>query len=190
MLTSAILLYTDSPEAALGIQEIIETAAQSRICVIYEEEQALYLFENETIDSVFCYLTSGVVDAVNFLNQVWERKCKTARFAIGSTIDAETRVRCALGAHEFLQLPFDENAVRTAIERSNAIKQFVQNERVASVLSRMRSLPSKPTIYLEVMRELRSSVASATSVARLISKDLGIATKLLQLANCHISLRQ
>ena len=47
----------------------------------------------------------------------------------------------------------------------------------------MRTLPSRPSLYLEVMRELRSPTASAATVGELVEKDLAISTKLIQVVN-------
>jgi putative nucleotidyltransferase with HDIG domain len=47
----------------------------------------------------------------------------------------------------------------------------------------MRTLPSRPSLYLEVMRELRSPTASASTVGELVEKDLAISTKLIQVVN-------
>ncbi|MGZ8900993.1 MAG: HDOD domain-containing protein, partial [Limisphaerales bacterium] len=47
----------------------------------------------------------------------------------------------------------------------------------------MRTLPSRPSLYLEVMRELRSPAASASTVGELVEKDLAISTKLIQVVN-------
>jgi putative nucleotidyltransferase with HDIG domain len=47
----------------------------------------------------------------------------------------------------------------------------------------MRTLPSRPSLYLEVMRELRSSNANAKIVGELVAKDLAISTKLIQVVN-------
>jgi putative nucleotidyltransferase with HDIG domain len=50
-------------------------------------------------------------------------------------------------------------------------------------VSRIRTFPSRPTIYVEVIKELRSSNASAQTVGELVSRDLAISTKLLQITN-------
>jgi len=47
----------------------------------------------------------------------------------------------------------------------------------------MRTLPSRPSLYLEIMRELRPNNANAKVVGELVSKDLAISTKLIQVVN-------
>jgi putative nucleotidyltransferase with HDIG domain len=47
----------------------------------------------------------------------------------------------------------------------------------------MRTLPSRPALSIEIMRELRSTRTSATVVGELISKDVAISAKLIQIAN-------
>ena len=92
-------------------------------------------------------------------------------------------VTCALGSHHFLQKPLDAQTLASALSRADAINQYVRNDRIQSLVSRMRTLPSRPSLYLEVMRELRSPTASAATVGELVEKDLAISTKLIQVVN-------
>jgi HD-like signal output (HDOD) protein len=47
----------------------------------------------------------------------------------------------------------------------------------------MHTLPSLPTLYREVMQELQSPDASIEKIGQIISKDLGMLTKMLQVVN-------
>ena len=63
------------------------------------------------------------------------------------------------------------------------MRDLLSNQSVKTVVSCLRSLPSLPALYGEVMTQLRSEEPSFTQIARIISEDVGMATKILQLAN-------
>lgn len=63
------------------------------------------------------------------------------------------------------------------------MRDLLSNQPVKTVVSRLRSLPSLPALYEEVIAQLRSEDPSFAHIARIISKDVGMATKILQLAN-------
>jgi HD-like signal output (HDOD) protein len=51
------------------------------------------------------------------------------------------------------------------------------------VISRLRSIPSLPALYDELTAALRAEDSSLNKIAQIISKDVGMAAKILQLAN-------
>jgi putative nucleotidyltransferase with HDIG domain len=92
-------------------------------------------------------------------------------------------VTCALGPHQCLQKPLDASAVRGALERADLVDRLFQGKDVQALVSRIRTFPTRPTVYVEVMKELRSSDASVQAVGDLVSRDLAISAKLLQITN-------
>ena len=92
-------------------------------------------------------------------------------------------VTCALGPHQFLQKPIDATAIRAALDRATLVDRLFREPKVQSLVSKLRTFPSRPTVYVEVMRELRSIDCSPHVVGELVSRDLAISTKLLQITN-------
>lgn len=61
---------------------------------------------------------------------------------------------------------------------TDAVKEELQN-----FIADMGSLPSLPSLYLQLAEELRSPEVSTTRVSRIISKDLAMTSKILQIVN-------
>lgn len=51
------------------------------------------------------------------------------------------------------------------------------------LVSRFRTFPTRPSLYLEVMKEIRSAHPSIETIGEMVSKDLAISTKLIHLVN-------
>lgn len=149
-----------------------------------DEQSALDLLAAYRFDFVFAWLRGGPLAAIYFLNGVWDKHPHSSRFVLsGEMLDSDALVRCALGAHQYIRTPVDAPTLKAALARAEEIKDFVRHERMRVLVSRMRTLPTRPSLYMELMRELRSSNASAAVVGDLVAKDLAISTKLIQVAN-------
>lgn len=135
------------------------------------------------VDIVFVDLKEGPVASAQFLHEVWARHPDTIRFLLADSMEPDLMVTCALGPHQFLQKPLQSTTIVSAIERAALVHRLFQEKSVQTLVSRIRTFPSRPTVYVEVMRELRSSNASPETVGELVSRDLAISTKLLQITN-------
>lgn len=182
--TARILLVADEPRDLAAIKGLLLEAAPERtVHSSVTTKEALALLEKEDFEVVMADLGAGPEVAAQFLQEVWKQRPRTVRFLIARGLTPDLMVTCALGSHHFLQKPLDAHGVSSALTRADAINQYVRNDRIQSLVSRMRTLPSRPSLYLEVMRELRSPTASAATVGELVEKDLAISTKLIQVVN-------
>src|SRR5262245_4784671 len=180
-----ILLLSDVAEEAERIGQTLRQVSGGReVRFAADERSALELLVTQEFEIVFAHLRKGALACTYFLNEVWKRNPKSARFLLANSMtDSDALIRCALGAHQFIQMPVDPQTISAALARADSVKRFVRNERIQLLVSRMRTLPSRPSLYMEVMRELRSSTASAGAVGELVSKDFAISSKLIQVAN-------
>ncbi len=180
-----ILVFSDSATVAENLEQTLRYVSVGQdIRVTSSEAAARTLLDAAQFDLVFAHSTAGALAAAGFLDDVWRKSPQTSRFIVSETmLNSDALVRCVLGAHQFIATPVEPAPLREALERSEAIKRFVRNEKIQPLVSRMRTLPSRPSLYLEVMRELRSPAASAAAVGELVSRDFAISTKLIQVAN-------
>src|SRR5688572_8767750 len=154
-----------------------------KVHVTQTTENALCLLDQVQFEVIFVDLKAGAFASVQFLHQVWLKHSSTIHFLMSDNMAPDLMVTCALGPHQVLLKPVDGQGIRNALERAQLIDRLFQHKDVQSLVSRIRTFPSRPTIYAEVIRELRSSTASAQTVGELVSRDLAISTKLLQITN-------
>jgi HD-like signal output (HDOD) protein len=86
-------------------------------------------------------------------------------------------------AHRFLQKPFDMTTLKATIEQAETLRAVLDNPALRSLVSEIKTLPSLPSIYQDLMQEMQSPQASLKKAARIVAKDLGMVTKVLQLVN-------
>jgi putative nucleotidyltransferase with HDIG domain len=163
-------LFTELPEAW-------------KVNVSQSPKDALCQMAQVHFDIVFVDLQDGPVASTQFLHEVWARYPDTIRFLLANSLEMDLMVMCALGPHQFLQKPLEGATIRSAIERAHLVHRLFKEKNVQTLVSRIRTFPSRPTVYVEVMRELRSMNASPETVGELVSRDLAISIKLLQITN-------
>ena len=154
-----------------------------KVHVSHSSGDALCQLEQVSFDVIFVDLKAGPFASIQFLHKVWAKHASTIRFLLSDSLAPDLMVTCALGPHQVLLKPLEGTAIKNAIDRAALVNRLFQNKDVQTLVSRIRTFPSRPTIYAEVIRELRSSSASAQAVGELVSRDLAISTKLLQITN-------
>ena len=68
-------------------------------------------------------------------------------------------------------------------ERVCALKDLLDNDSLRKLVERVPSLPTLPAVYAQLVRELRAPDASLKRAGALISRDIGLASKVLRLVN-------
>jgi HD-like signal output (HDOD) protein len=86
-------------------------------------------------------------------------------------------------AHQCLSKPCNDNELRAAITRALAVRDLLANEQLKTLTSRINSLPTLPSLHKQLTDELRREEASLERVAEIISRDIAMTAKILQLVN-------
>ncbi|HEV8542471.1 MAG TPA: response regulator [Verrucomicrobiae bacterium] len=179
-----ILVLIDNPaELATAAPLFSQLPEGWKVHVSENAADAICQLGQVHFDMVFVDLKEGPHASAQFLHEVWARHPDTIRFLLAGNMAPDLMVTCALGPHQFLQKPLDADAIRNALERASLVHCLFQQKDVQALVSRIRTFPSRPTVYVEVMKELRSAHASAMNVGELVSRDLAISAKLLQITN-------
>jgi putative nucleotidyltransferase with HDIG domain len=179
-----ILLLMDNLAERAAVQPLFDDLPGGwKIHVSETPADALCQMDQVHFDVIFVDLSEGAHASAQLLHEVWARHPKTIRFLLSSSMAPDLMVTCALGPHQFLQKPLDHAAVRGALDRADLVDRLFQQRDVQALVSRIRTFPARPTIYVEVMKQLRSSDASVQTIGELVSRDLAISTKLLQITN-------
>jgi putative nucleotidyltransferase with HDIG domain len=69
------------------------------------------------------------------------------------------------------------------VARAFALRDLLSNERLKQLATRIKSLPTLPTLYQQLTNELRKDDASMEQIGEIISRDIGMTAKILQLVN-------
>lgn len=144
---------------------------------------ALETLDRETFDAIVTDMRMPGMDGAQLLEHVKERHCDVVRIVLSGQSEKEAVLRSIAPAHQFLSKPCDVQELKARLAQAFAMRDLLRNASLAAIVSRLRSIPSLPTLYNELSAALASENTSIAEIERIISRDVGMAAKILQLAN-------
>jgi HD-like signal output (HDOD) protein/CheY-like chemotaxis protein len=179
-----VLFVDDQRSVIEDLRKMMQNTRQEwEIAFAQSGHEALEILRGNGFDMVVSDLQMPHMDGCQLLTKVQELYPNVVRIALFGFADREMILKSIRVAHQFLVKPCDALALQTTLERAFALRDFLVNEALIRVVSRVEILPSVPSIYQEIMQELSSHNASIHKVGEIISKDVGMTAKILQLAN-------
>lgn len=145
--------------------------------------EALQLLAARPFDVIVSDMRMPEMNGVDLLHTVMEKYPRTARIILSGYADQQVVMRAVGAVHQYLSKPCDVSVLRSTLQRILTLDRFLQDEATRTLVARIHTLPSLPSLYFELMRELSSPHATTESVGVIISRDVSLTAKLLQLVN-------
>jgi HD-like signal output (HDOD) protein/ActR/RegA family two-component response regulator len=120
---------------------------------------------------------------LELLNIVRERSPQTVRVLLSGQSDRQSILNSVARAHQYLSKPIDSRELKALLSQIISLGNLLEDAPLKAFVSRLNSIPSLPTLYLEVMEALRASDPSPGRIGKIIGRDIGMTAKILQVAN-------
>ncbi|MCX5723830.1 MAG: response regulator [Nitrospirae bacterium] len=150
---------------------------------VLKEEEALAVLAQSTIDVILSEIHLTGMGGLQLLTEVKSRAPRVIRIASSSCAHRATIVSALEVAHQFIPMPFTPEVLKVTIARAGALGARLTNESLRSLIAGIRTLPSLPQLYQELVAAMGSSNASVEAATRIISQDMAMVSKLLQVVN-------
>lgn len=144
---------------------------------------ALEALDRKPFDAIISDVRMPAMDGMQLLEIVKERHGDVVRIVLSGESSKEAVLRSVAPAHQFLSKPCDLHELKIRLSQAFRSRDLLRNQPLASIVSRMRSIPSLPALYNDLTVALSSENTSLGQIEDIISKDAGMAAKILQLAN-------
>lgn len=118
-----------------------------------------------------------------FLTEVANRCPALARILLFHPTDKAAHARSSGLADQCVLQPCTMETLVAAAARAKLMHQWLADPALTRLLPRLRKLPSVPDVYLQVMEALQSPDADLEEIGRIMSRDLVMTAKLLQIIN-------
>jgi HD-like signal output (HDOD) protein len=138
--------------------------------------------EQETFDIVVTDMRMPVMTGAQLLEEVKRRYPECSRIILSGQADPDTIMRAVDPTHQYLAKPCNTSELKKRLVRAFAVRGL-KNPELQAVVSGLEALPSLPALYMEVTSELENREPSIARIARLISEDMAMTAKMLQLVN-------
>lgn len=146
-------------------------------------KDALEFMGNSSVNAVVSDLHLPDMDGVKFFEIVMELYPGTVRIVHSDNSDKALSIESVKCTHQFLLKQSNADTIKYTIERTCKLQDLLKNKELIDTVSGISNLPSLPELYDLITREMLTSRPSIKKVGNLISQDVSLSAKILQLVN-------
>ncbi len=179
-----ILFVDDEPKLLDGLKRSLRTMRHEwDMTFAIGGVAALKALEEAPFDVIVSDMRMPEMDGVQLLNQVKQRFPQIIRIVLSGHSDQEMVYQSIAATHQYLAKPCEIDLLKTTIMRAYALRELLEEDSLRRLVTGMQQIPSLPTLYADVRREAESPTSSLKTIGAIISKDMGMTAKILQLVN-------
>ncbi|GAB4362389.1 MAG: response regulator [Deltaproteobacteria bacterium] len=179
-----ILFVDDEPSVLSGLRRILRPMrGEWEMSFAESGAEALDRMAAAPYDVVVSDMRMPGMDGLALLREVRKRHPQTISIILSGQAELDTVLHSVEVVHQYIAKPVEPETLKETLGRARAMHALVSNERLRSLLAQMKSIPSLPEIYHEIMQEIQSPEASLRRIGGIIARDIGMSAKILQLAN-------
>ncbi len=179
-----ILFVDDQPELLRGLRRMLFDMSSDWDMEFAEGgQQALDILEKSAFDVVVSDMRMPGMDGAELLTRVKEQYPRMIRIILSGYSDKELIFKSVGATHQFLAKPLDGKKLKEILTRAFILRDILSDSNLKKVVGDIRSLPSMPTIYQELVSELQKPDVTMKKLGDIVSRDVGMTAKMMQLVN-------
>ena len=179
-----ILFVDDEPNILKGLQRSLRPLRKCwDMSFVESGRAALEKLEEKAFDVIISDMRMPEMDGAQLLQQVQKSYPMMVRIILSGHSDQELIMKSVKSAHQYLSKPCEKETLINAVNRACSLKALMNKKSLQLVISGIDTMPILPSLYSRIMAELRSNSASTAGVGDIISQDVGMTAKVLQLVN-------
>ncbi|MGD8524532.1 MAG: response regulator, partial [Desulfobacterales bacterium] len=179
------VLFVDDEQLVLkGLQRMLRSMRREwNMHFVTSGQAAMGIIERHPIDAVVTDMQMPGMNGVQLLAEIMKRHPDIVRIILSGQLDQEMILQTVRSAHQHLAKPCDADLLKSTLSQAFALRDILVDDNLQKLVSRIESLHSLPSLYLEIMEELHSANTSFQKVGKIIAKDVGMTAKILQMVN-------
>jgi HD-like signal output (HDOD) protein len=179
------ILFVDDDPLLLEFYDVMMDKLVDRweIAVADSGARALEKLAATKFDVVVSDLRMPKMNGIELMREVRRLYPQTSRVIISGLADQEEIARSLESTHQFLSKPVKSEELFATISRIGKLDAYLLDENLRTIVAQLNSLPSFPSVYLQITRELNSEDPSIETIADIAVQDPGLTAKMLQVAN-------
>ena len=183
-LKKRILFVDDEPMVLRGLQRTLRKMREAwDMAFASSAQEALAILDNNPMDVIISDMKMPEMDGTQLLAQVKQRHPHVVRLILSGHVEQETTIKSVRFAHQCLSKPCDVEVLKQTLAKLFALRDILSDESIKKIVSQIESLPSLPAIYTQIMAEMQSDDPSIKNVGAIISRDISMTAKILQVVN-------
>lgn len=179
------ILFVDDEPAILHVYDLMFQSHRKEWQMDFANNgyDALDRLSECQYDAVVSDMRMPELNGAQLLNEVSLRQPRTARFIISGYSDREQVMKCLRGTHQFMSKPFKVSDLQDKVVRSMQANEWLSSDALREVVASLFILPSLPSSYFQVLREIALPQPQAENIGAIVARDPAMTAKLLQIVN-------
>ncbi len=179
-----LLFVDDESKVLTGLQRLLRPMRhQCEMQFVTSGEAALTTLAQAPFHIVVSDMRMPGMDGATLLKEVQRRYPHIVRIVLSGHSD-QTMIHHSRGVtHQYLTKPCEADVLKATMMRTCNLCESLAQDSLRNLVAGMSSVPSHPARYSQVTREIESKNSSLLAIATIISQDMGMTAKVLQLAN-------
>jgi putative nucleotidyltransferase with HDIG domain len=179
-----ILFVDDEPMVLKGLQRTLrKMRGEWEMTFASSSREALDILDSGLFDVIVSDLRMPEMDGTQLLAEVKSKHPQVVRIILSGQVEQEATFKSLQMAHQSLSKPCDADILKHTLNKLFGLRSLLEDESIKRIVSQTETLPSLPAVYTEVINELQSQDPSVKKVAEIISTDLAMTAKILQVVN-------
>jgi len=179
-----VLFVDDEPHVLDGLRRMLgKMRDEWEMEFATSGAEALAALAKHPFDIIVTDMRMPVMNGAQLLNEVKVRYPGIVRFILSGHSNLDLIMRSAGSAHQYLAKPCDAEMLTQTVRRSYALRDLLNDRRLGEILSGITTLPVLPGVYSQLVQALADEKTSPAEVGRIVSQDVGMTAKVLQLIN-------
>lgn len=145
--------------------------------------EALNLLSKQPMDVLITDLRMPNMDGIILLEKVLQQYPAIIRMVMSGNVEEPDSFKAANLAHQLIAKPCDMMKIRSIVEETCTLRDRLSDKKLIKLITGIKSLPSVPTLYLQLLREFQAEQPTLSKVGEIISMDVAMTAKILQLVN-------
>lgn len=179
-----ILFVDDEQQVLNGLRRsLFDLADEWQMDFTTDGAAALEIMTASPFDVVVSDMSMSGCNGADLLDNVAQRHPAVIRIVLSGSTEKESGLRAAGSAHQFLAKPLDPRKLQDILKRTLGMREALVDDTMKALVTDLRSLPSPPSLYHELMHKMQSPVATLADAGALIAQDVSMTAKMLQMVN-------
>ncbi len=179
-----IIFVDDEPLVLKGMQRTLRKMRDVwEIAFASSGEEALAILDQKPMDVIISDMKMPQMDGSQLLAAVKQRHPHMVRLILSGHVEQETTLQSIQYAHQCLSKPCDVELLKQTLAKLFALRDTLYDDSINNIVSQIESLPSLPSIYMEIMAEMQSDDPSIKNIGAIIGRDVSMTAKILQVVN-------
>jgi HD-like signal output (HDOD) protein/ActR/RegA family two-component response regulator len=179
-----LLLVDDDPAILAGLQRVLRRWHNDwQVAIASSATEALERCESQPFAVVVTDMRMPGMDGGQLLHEIRRRQPETIRMVLSGEATPEAAMRAVSCAHQFLAKPCDATTLHRTLVEVCAVGELIADPDLRALVNSLGALPTTPAVYTALTELLERPNTDITDVAAVVSKDVAMSAKVLQLVN-------